>query len=260
MRVFDLIVPLGVDCVAASQLKFRGLRVASFPFDWVTSELDEKRLMRPILSLENHFADWLKPENLDWERSVAMGQQGFHFPVYDKGTGCIFLHDFKSEKPDTEEIALVREKYARRIQRLYNMLERAKSVLFIFAGRDDEISGPELEKVRQRLLILFPGKDIMLYAVTCSAPQNTLEEDCSEDSHIFIQRCTVPREDYGVHVKEWSARWLDKVKLSGVIGLEKQDASSFHVPKGFIEKLHWKCYKHCRKFLIRHNCLGTTFD
>lgn len=236
MRVFDLVVPLGIGCIAASQLKFRGLRIASFPFDWATSAMDGNRLMRPVLSLENHFADWLKPENLDWERGAAAGRLGLHFPVYDKGTDYVFLHDFRTATKDKQEIEIVRAKYARRIQRLYDMLERAKSVLFVFVGHDDEISEPKLEEVRQRLQDLFPGKEIMLYAVTYGASQNTLEDDCAENAHIFIQRCTIPREDYAVLVKEWSARWLDKVKLSGKIRPPKDDGGGNRMP---ISQLHF---------------------
>lgn len=260
MRTFDLIVPLGVGCIAASQLKFRGLRIASFPFDWVTPGTRDNRLEFPLRSLETRFSEWLKPENLDWKYCAEVGKQGFHFPVYDAGSGYEFLHDFKADRFDAEDVAIVRRKYARRIDRFYEMLEKATSILFVFAGHDDELALTKLEEVYRRLKALFPDKSIMIYAFSYSAPCNSIEEDCAESDYIFVQRCSIPREEYGVSVKEWSARWLDKVKLSERIDPPQSEVSRAHAPKSFLEKLHWKCYKRCRKFLVQHNCLGSTFD
>lgn len=60
---YDLICSLGGNCMAASQIRQRGLRVASLPFDW-TFIVNDKPLYKLAEGFKNKFKDFLLKENL----------------------------------------------------------------------------------------------------------------------------------------------------------------------------------------------------
>lgn len=173
MPVFDLIIPLGLNCAAASQCRFRNLRLASFPFDWALAPDDHPDpISLPLYALETRFANWFVYENLKkvedqrFEGSVA---------VQDLASGYIFLHDFHHSPLVVRDVERVREKYIRRIDRMYQMIEKASSILFVIYVQDNKISMARLREARTHLQRIFHGKQLSIYAITLSA-SSTFEE------------------------------------------------------------------------------------
>lgn len=102
------IIPLGYFCSVAMELERKGLRTASYPFDWMISDSFENILKL----LDNNFEDFLDEESLYQEEILN------HY--YNYRTGVHFYHDFDAYTPLRDQIKSVRKKYARRIKRLYD--------------------------------------------------------------------------------------------------------------------------------------------
>ena len=102
------IIPLGYFCSVAMELERKGLRTASYPFDWMISDSFENILKL----LDNNFEDFLDEESLYQEEIPN------HY--YNYRTGVHFYHDFDAYTPLRDQIKSVRKKYARRIKRLYD--------------------------------------------------------------------------------------------------------------------------------------------
>ena len=90
------------------ELERKGLRTASYPFDWMISDSFENILKL----LDNNFEDFLDEESLYQEEIPN------HY--YNYRTGVHFYHDFDAYTPLRDQIKPVRKKYERRIKRLYD--------------------------------------------------------------------------------------------------------------------------------------------
>lgn len=124
---FDLIVSLGEDCACSSYLRRFALQECSFPFDWLTNAALSMR----IQLLENDFDIFLKKENLHMIPRPVVSD--VHCDYYeDKKTTLYFYHDFPIGIDLEESFSSVKEKYNRRIQRLYKMVNTSKKVLFVW--------------------------------------------------------------------------------------------------------------------------------
>lgn len=265
MQTYDLAIPLGLNCSAAAQLRQRNLRLASFPFDWLSTYDHADPLDLPLKSMENHFSEWLKHENLDGERYASFGKQDLHFPVYDSGSGYLFLHDFTSPHPTAEETEQVRAKYSRRIERMYKMIEEAQRILFVVSARENQLSMEKLRQTYGRLKELFPSKTLALVAFTQEAPEDRTESELDANNDgIYFHHTTTVLQDIIFHKLDWSGRILDYFRLSGMFpqgGKEgSQDSAGLNVsPMSFMEKLHWKAFKHCRRYLVKRNRIPSYF-
>ena len=102
------IIPLGYFCSVAMELERKGLRTASYPFDWIISDSFENILKL----LDNNFEEFLDEESLYQEEIPN------HY--YNYRTGIHFYHDFDAYTPLRNQIYSVRKKYDRRIKRLYD--------------------------------------------------------------------------------------------------------------------------------------------
>ena len=102
------IIPLGYFCSVAMELERKGLRTASYPFDWIISDSFENILKL----LDNNFEEFLDEESLYQEEIPN------HY--YNYRTGIHFYHDFDAYTPLRKQIKSVRKKYDRRIKRLYD--------------------------------------------------------------------------------------------------------------------------------------------
>lgn len=90
------------------ELERKGLRTASYPFDWMISDSFEKILKL----LDNNFEDFLDEESLYQEEIPNY--------YYNYRTGVHFYHDFDAYTPLRDQMKTVRKKYDRRIKRLYD--------------------------------------------------------------------------------------------------------------------------------------------
>ena len=110
-------ISLGYCCAIAEELERNGLREASLPFDWQITDFQGV-----ITAIDNSFDRYLDYEEL---------LQNVTYPQYymDKRYNCQFYHDFDKYRSLKQQIGFVKEKYDRRIKRLYRFI--SEPTLFI---------------------------------------------------------------------------------------------------------------------------------
>lgn len=124
--------------------------------------------------LINDFKGFLEKENLtQLDKSTFNGSvDEFNDYYWDKSTDFYFYHDFDATIPFDESYSLVKEKYQRRIKRLYKQIQSAQDILIVWWSRDKH---QDIDKVKQSHAILsqkFPSKTISILLVEFSTESN----------------------------------------------------------------------------------------
>lgn len=151
---FDLVISLGENCGAALHMRRAGLRQASYPLDWVYGSSFEKRVELML----NRFSGFL-----DLEHLKSTGANDFHTIVHDSKSGLTFVHDFDRGAPLENALPLVKEKYERRIARLYRDVAEKQNALFVWFGMSEQVSREALINAQNKLSRFF-NKDIYIIA------------------------------------------------------------------------------------------------
>lgn len=160
-------IGLGERCTVAAALEVFNLRKAAYPFDWTISEYDSLCAV-----LEEDFDNFLHPDFL----SLRPDNHG----VINK-YGIVFVHDFPTtdytgdfdiEAPLNEDIlhqhwrealAIIQEKYARRIQRFRDICSSNIKVYFIrHQGIQSREQACALRNIIRRI---YPNLDFTLVIV-----------------------------------------------------------------------------------------------
>lgn len=230
MKSYDLILSLGGSCAVANQLKVRGLRLFSLPFDWVFC-VSPDALARLADCFRDDFARWMLPENLVEVDACDRNAHAAKYQYRDTFTGYRFLHDFGEPKEACAED--VRSKYLRRIERLYEKLRAADSIALCF---DAKYPGSEenLLAIRSLLLEKFgTEKTIDCYLVEFCA--NRHETICQD--HLTIFRFTHPKTDYIFGPNPtFEFSFLDDFRLTGKFKSEERGKGRWfyvaHTPHG----------------------------
>ena len=128
---YDFVCSLGGSCAIAKQLKFKGLRKESLPFDWLF-HLDDRPLRYLIKAFKTNFDDFLLLTSL---RELTEDERGDSacFQYKDEISGYNFIHDFQAPKEECYDNVLM--KYKRRIRRLEERLFSSSDVLLILDAR-----------------------------------------------------------------------------------------------------------------------------
>lgn len=213
---YDFVASIGYDCHCATMLRKLGLRSCSSPLDWLTSAPLETRLSL----IETHFADFLKKENMrKLEKGPdAPGKGNDHYE--DSATGLRFFHDFRESMPFDEAYAQVSEKYARRIARLYENVQRAQRTLFVWCDLANPLTEEARHQAETRLRAAFPGSDIRLLSIESDA-----DFQCIRNPHAEALRHRTARLRFLVRCLSWphltrAARSAARRRLEKRFGLE----------------------------------------
>ena len=155
LQSFDLFVPFGEQCITSWNLRQNNLQTESLPFDW----LAHVKLNLALDFLLNNFEGFLIRNQLAF---VKREKHEAHFKMPN---GIVFKHDFRSEK--LEDFPKVERKYQRRIKRLYQKINHARSLLFVHFDYDKPQKEILVEACK-RLRSYYPDKKIkLLYVVMC---------------------------------------------------------------------------------------------
>ena len=177
---FDLIVSIGEDCACTSYLRRFNLQDYSFPFDWLTKATFETR----INLLINNFENFLNKESLQHlTKPVGVNVDNEHDYYQDINLGFYFYHDFKSNEPFDEEYINVKNKYERRIKRLYQCIEEVNNILFVWWSRDKHQDEDLIINLYEKLKNRFKNKKIHLLIIEYNE-KNTAKYLC--DKNILI--------------------------------------------------------------------------
>lgn len=132
-KKYDLILPLGENCSCAEILKKAELRKFSLPFDWSGLEYGNKDSSGGLCTkCELIFNDCSNLFNLEDLEILKDRDDGKHLFVVNKKTGLRYMHDFDREIPLETQYNNVFFKYKRRIERLYEKLNKSKSILIVY--------------------------------------------------------------------------------------------------------------------------------
>ena len=122
-----IFISLGSTCCITQQLKNHNLRQNAYPFDWIRIT----NLNNVSKLLDNHFYDFLKFEEIQFiefsDRFLINNVSGSY--IY-KNKYCGFYHEF-SEMLDENTYNLFKNKYERRIERLFELLKSNNEIIFI---------------------------------------------------------------------------------------------------------------------------------
>lgn len=128
----SIFISLGIRCLAAAQLKNHGLRLASYPFDWLDTDFDSLCNL-----LQNDFVDFLAKENLQLGHSLGFLLANGSVTVLpiphilDTKYHIAMRHDFDFNPNFLEKYDLIKQKYDRRIKRFYDTLNSGQHIYFI---------------------------------------------------------------------------------------------------------------------------------
>ncbi|MBR4653108.1 MAG: hypothetical protein IKO72_07080 [Kiritimatiellae bacterium] len=133
-RHYDFVFSLGQACPCSMTLRMANLQFASFPLDWIRGGTLGTRTDLVV----SRFAGWLEPEDFEYHGVNPKNGLGI---FENRRTGFSHLHDF-DPGPIERSLDKVREKYRRRSERFYQMLERGGRMLCVYICRS---AGPELQ-------------------------------------------------------------------------------------------------------------------
>jgi len=217
MKEYDLIVSLGANCSAAANMKRRGLRRCSLPFDWLYVTDD-----RPLLWLSEHLQDGLRgfclkenlvritPEHPEWSATDAR-----KFKYIDTGTGYRFIHLFRRPIEGTDEYECVLPVLRKRIDRMYELVGKSQRVLLLLAT-GKQLGDGALRKVKEAFERRFPHTSFtMEFLKFDDAPFNEVkssERSPAEGIRIVEVPRAINEYDFSVTNFEWS--FLDEMALS----------------------------------------------
>lgn len=123
---FVNIVSLGYFCGVAMELERKGLRRASYPFDWMISD----KLSSIIKLIDGGFKDFLNAESLYQEDPPK------HY--YNNDTHIHFFHDFNEFENLSCQLPSVDKKYRRRIHRFYEDIKKPTLFVRYCSNEEDE--------------------------------------------------------------------------------------------------------------------------
>ncbi len=175
MKKYDLIMPIGSFCATSYHLRRCGLQTQSLPFDWL---LDVK-IEDAVKFICSNFDDFFVKENLKFRDKL-----GSHDVYVDRKYGIGFLHFFNENAPFEQEYARVKETFERRTQRAVDYIEKARSILFVYAGRE----GVDEERALKAFAALksqYKNKEINILLINLSKDASSKAEIKEIEKGVF---------------------------------------------------------------------------
>lgn len=204
MKTYDFIFSLGASCAVSQSLRDAGLQFASFPFDWIASP----GLMAEVEMVESGFANWFEREDLKlWD---VRHEEGAVQRVYkNMRTGFGFPHEFTNAFGLDDGYEKTREKYDRRIGRLFKTLRASKNALGIYleVATRRRLPDDSLAEARRRLAAQFPGLQLDL-VYFYEDPAHRVPEVVSE-----MDGVTVVRAHYGKFLGGKPMHTVDRTEI-----------------------------------------------
>lgn len=152
---FDIIIPMGCFCASAQALRSVKKRTRSLPFDWIAPLSFEQA----VCFLSNGFDGFFEKEDLQKFEKDTRKNVGY----INTRNHLLFMHDFVNVDRFDEEYVFLKEKYERRIQRMYQTITDSKDILYLHIFHINQLgrepSEQELVQGMDRLHQMYPGKN-----------------------------------------------------------------------------------------------------
>lgn len=147
---------MGEACSCTQALRASHLQFFSYPFDWLFGS----DFMGRVDILCNNFENFINKEDLEFsyieERTACNAYR-------NKANNITFNHDFKQDISFDEMYIKVKEKYDRRIKRLFSQIENSKRILIVFLqipNNDKELDENSLKNIYEKFAQKFPKTEI----------------------------------------------------------------------------------------------------
>jgi hypothetical protein len=251
LKSYDVIISLGGNCGAASQLRMRGLRPVSLPFDWTYMDSSETIEWLPR-GFSSRFSDFCLKDNL-----VPIEQEGVSglapYKYRDIVSGYNFIHHFWESAETDAGYQATYNVLRRRTDRMLNLISQSSSVLFILATNftyDPNIAVRFLEDVRH----IYPDKKIDMHVLQHCATFSSsciLAEKWSDDMPFTGGRYARRMYTYDLSRTDTEWEFLDTITLT----------NSKRAEKSIIDRILFKIWKRLSK-RFRNNgygCIGIRF-
>jgi hypothetical protein len=147
---YDLIVNLGGDCQVEYQMQINNLRNFALPFDYLITPVDSL-----VKLLVNKFHNFLAKKHLVLVQADTVKY------VNDRVYDINLMHDFTFSGNTITNYDAVKTKFARRIKRLFGVIEQSNKVLFI----RKTVTKKDAHLISEVLKSLFPTKTFTLLAL-----------------------------------------------------------------------------------------------
>jgi hypothetical protein len=170
---YDLIISLGRECSCTNLLRAADMQERSYPFDWLTSSsfsFDTR-----ILLLVNGFKDFFRKEDFSMIENHTFSETNCNSYKNNK-TGLYFRHDFLSTLCFDDAFDEVKEKYERRIKRLYDKIDESRKVLFVWFDQGFIPTDQQLLDAYMLLSRKFSKQEISFLIIGNNPEAETLEE------------------------------------------------------------------------------------
>lgn len=237
MKEYDLVLSLGANCSAAGNMKRRGLRRCSFPFDWLYMMDD-----RPLFWLAEHLGDGLRdlcrkenlvritPEDAEWSAADAR-----KFKYIDTESGYRFVHLFRRPIETSDEYEKVIGVLRRRVARMFEAVGRSQRVLLLLAtGRP--LSDEALKKVKAAFERLYPNvcfdMEFLKFEETAFNRVKSVERVPAKGIHVVELSRAINEYDFSLTNFEWS--FLDDIRLTSRALRPSLKESLLQVAKGLM--------------------------
>lgn len=207
MKEYDLIFSQGANCSVAHNLRYRGIRKYSLPFDWCYIE-DKIALQKLIEGFKNNFSDFCKKENM----LKVQGNLHHNVIFKDEYSGYFFPNHFEQENLDLIAYNKFKQKFDRRINRLQDILKQSKKVLFVFAS-DIKVSQEIFIELKNTVEALYPNLKLDMEVLL-------FEQDCNESFGIENINFNFYKREINLYdMQKTNFEWafLDDLKLNKYI-------------------------------------------
>lgn len=255
-KTYDAIIPIGMSCVMATQLKKRGLRQASYPFDWLLFP-KEDALETVVELIQTRFKGFLERNHLVVDSNkVITGRVS----VCDTVLNITFLHDFFSPQLPDEELISNQAKYQRRIERFYHDISMGETVCLTLAIEKSQMDKHRLMEACRKLRKVFPKGELDFFVVVYEDEEEVFESLPLEKGTLYLKHLKRAKTMYDTQERVWEFCWLDEVGLTDRFKSKIQEGAIVCRKMTAWERLHYKIYRHNYKWLERRGLLRTQFD
>jgi hypothetical protein len=139
---FDYIISLGFSCHIAQDLEIFGYRNHAYPFDWVISDMQSINDL-----IENKFENFINLKDLYRDSE-------YNYIIKHRKYKIDFYHDFLESVDLSEQIQNVSNKYLRRINYFFDVLQSGKKILFIRYMLDEYFYPNEMSEINRFICIM----------------------------------------------------------------------------------------------------------
>ena len=204
-RSYDFVVSLGETCISSGNLRRNKLQYESFPFDWIGITLEQA-----VQMLKTHFRNFLELQNL---RLSARAEN--HDRYMDVVQQIEFVHDFDSNTDPSVNFEKVKDKYLRRIERLFQRLGESRSILFAISA-NRHIKDEILKQQWQELQNLCPQAQVDLICFELPQGNKSVEKHRISD-HVQRFVLTSPNPNNWNDLRDDYTECLKPFKLKAAI-------------------------------------------